>query len=95
MAQLRQIREAAREYVDDYADYDEMYEYHQALEADETFGTIAHCLQQVDLQLDQRGELMVSTQRPLAAARDDLETALQRRAATVEIETLIEEADDD
>ncbi|QLH82446.1 hypothetical protein [Halosimplex pelagicum] len=86
MVQQFQMREAAREFVDEYADYDEEFDFHQTLVADETFGTLAHCRKELDTQLTFADGLSTLVEGHVRGGRDELETAMDERVAEVRAE---------
>lgn len=78
MAQLSQVRSAAGDHVDDYADIDEDFEYHQALVGDEQFGTIAFCYDEL-MACRFRDDVVRRTDQ----AADRLQWALDARAEQI------------
>ncbi|WP_323192431.1 hypothetical protein [Halostella sp. PRR32] len=78
MVQRRQTHEAAGEFVEEFADYDEEFDYHQRLVADEQFGVIAFQLSTLDVY---EGEFEGHVGTFAGGAREKLKLALEERAA--------------
>lgn len=85
MVRASEQRGAADELVDQYADYDDEFEYHQALVADETFGTLALVKTQLAIQ-DKYGDLEDDVDAHAAEAAEEIDAALDARAEQVRAE---------
>jgi len=81
MAKQHQVRRAAGEFVDEFADHDEEFELHQALVSDETFGTLCHCLRELNIQARYGDDPSAAVEDHADTAADKLRGAMESRAA--------------
>lgn len=88
MVRASEQRGAADEIVDEYADYDEEFEYYQALVADEAFGTLALVKKQLAIQR-KYGDLSDDVEGHAIRSAKEATAALEARAKEVR-----EEVDD-
>lgn len=78
---MTEVNAAAGEYADEYADYDDEYDYHQRLVSDEDFGTIAYHLSGLGtLQRYSGSDLGDDASDSIRRARHKLRDALDARA---------------
>lgn len=89
MVRTSERRGAAEDVVEQYADYDDEYVYHQTLIADDQFGTLALIKQQLAVQ-DKYGFLRGDVKEHADRAAEEIATALDARA-----EQLLQEVKDD
>ncbi|WP_226479139.1 hypothetical protein [Natrinema amylolyticum] len=84
MAQLSQIREAAGTYADEFTNgEDPNGTQAEQLVSDETFGTIAHCLHELNITHRYGDDLEGDIARHTDTAADELRDALEVRAEEV------------
>lgn len=74
------LNSAARAYADDYADYDEEYDYYQRLVSDETFGLLAYICEQLRIIEDHRGQMSDTVGLEVVSAQVNMSTAMDDRA---------------
>jgi len=82
MVRTSEARSAAEEFADQYADYGDEYEYHQALVTDESFGTLAFIKKQLAIQ-DKYGDLAGDVEAHTDQAADEINAALDARAEQI------------
>lgn len=82
MAQIADVQDAALKRVGEFADYDKEFDYHQALICDESFGTIAFCIEELQL-IGKYGRVSEEVKGDVVESLDDLESALDTRATEV------------
>jgi hypothetical protein len=85
--QQRQALNAARDFVDEFADEDDEFDLYQTLVGDEQFQALAFELQQLDIyQPEFEGHVATFAN----SARENLQLALEERSAQVEAEVVDE-----